>query len=295
MAPPSPRRPGFSRRAQYGIFASYVIAVAGAAVALLLVITARFDPEGHSALQTLATDLTHPISSAGRSLALGLEDGAENIAAYMHVGSKNRALEKELAAARIKLVQAETLRVENARLKKILGIQDKTIKPVADARIVSSTGTSSRRYATLTAGADSGVANGQPVLGPDGLIGRIVATGRSSARVLLIVDAGNVTPVKRTTDGAPALAIGNGDGSLTLRPLSAETPPFRTRDMFVTSGSGGIYRPGIPVARAIKARREGTLARPAVDLTRLDFARVEPAFQAKAPAAPSAITSQEDQ
>jgi hypothetical protein len=37
MAPPSPRRPGFSRRAQYGLFAGYVVAVIGALVALLLI------------------------------------------------------------------------------------------------------------------------------------------------------------------------------------------------------------------------------------------------------------------
>ena len=218
MAPPSPRRPGFSRRAQYGIFASYVIAVAGAAFALLLVLTARFDPNGYSALQSIMMDITSPISSAARSTLAATGDVAETIGAYIDAASKNKAMAKELATSKRRLIEADVLRQENQRLKQLLGLKNDAFQPVARAALVSSTGVSSRRYATLSAGASSGVANGQPVVGPDGLIGRVVSVGRISARVLLIVDGGNVTPVKRTLDGAPALAIGSGDGQLILRP-----------------------------------------------------------------------------
>lgn len=287
MAPPSPRRPGFSRRAQYGIFASYVIAVVGAAFALLLVLTARFDPQGHAVLQSLAADVTSPISSAGRALVDGTGSVGKSVGAYINAASKNEAMTKELAAARRKLVQADVLAVENRRLRQMLGIRSPDIRPVAIASLVNSTGASSRRYATLSAGAGDGVANGLPVIGPEGLVGRIVATGRLSARVLLIVDGGNVTPVKRSSDGAPALAIGTGEGRLILRPLSSGTAAFKPGDIFVTSGSGGIYRPGIPVARAINHGREGTLARAMADPTRLDFAAVEPVYQAPAPPAPN--------
>lgn len=293
MAPPSPRRPGFSRRAQYGIFASYVIAVAGAAFALLLVLTARFDPDGHSALQSIMSDVTSPVSSGARSVLTGISNIGDGIGAYVDAASKNEAMTRELDASRKKLVQADVLKQENRRLKQILGIADADPRPVARAALVSSTGASSRRYATLSAGATNGVINGQPVIGPDGLVGRIVSVGQISARVLLIVDGGNVTPVKRTTDGAPALAIGRGDGRLVLRPLVTGVQ-FKPGDIFVTSGSGGIYRPGIPVARAIDSGREGTTARPLADPARLDFAVVEHVFQTPAPPAPSQIGEAKD-
>jgi len=288
MAPPSPRRPGFSRRAQYGIFASYVIAVAGAAFALLLVLTARFDPNGYSALQGIMMDITSPISSAARSTLAATGDVAETIGAYIDAASKNKAMAKELAASKRRLIEADVLRQENQRLKQLLGLKNDAFQPVARAALVSSTGVSSRRYATLSAGASSGVANGQPVVGPDGLVGRVVSVGRISARVLLIVDGGNVTPVKRTLDGAPALAIGSGDGQLILRPLTSGVQ-FKPGDVFVTSGSGGIYRPGIAVARAIDRGREGTKARPMADPARLDYAEVEPIYQAPPPPAPSQV------
>jgi len=294
MAPPSPRRPGFSRRAQYSIFAAYVIAITGAAAALILVLSARFDPEGHSALQSTAIDLTLPITLAGHWVGEGVDTGTGGISAYFKAASQNTTLKQQLATSRRQAITADQLRLENARLKKLIGIQDRVVRPVASGALVTSSGASSRRYAILTVGADRGVKNGQAVLGPDGLVGRIVATGRQGARVLLIVDGGNVTPVKRASDGVTALAIGRGDGMLVLRPITSNAPPFRWGDLFLTSGSGGLYRPGVPVARVTLPGRDGAVALPTADPTQLDYAIVEPVFQPPPPMPPSSLNDQED-
>ena len=45
MAPPKNRRPGFSKRAQYSIFASYLLGILGAVVALLLLLISFVDPQ----------------------------------------------------------------------------------------------------------------------------------------------------------------------------------------------------------------------------------------------------------
>ena len=293
MAPPSPRRPGFSRRAQYSIFIAYVVAIAGAVGALILVLSAGFDPDGHSALQSTAIDLTLPITKTGHWIGEGVDTATGGMSAYFDAASQNTSLKKALASSRRQAAKADQIRWENARLKKLLSIQDKVIKPVASGALVASTGASSRRYAILTVGADRGVKNGQAVLGPDGLVGRIVATGRQGARVLLIVDGGNVTPVKRASDGVTALAIGRGDGMLVLRPITSNAPVFRQGDVFVTSGSGGLYRPGVPVARVMQPGRDGAIAIPAADPTQLDYAIVEPVFQTPPPLPPSSLPDQE--
>jgi rod shape-determining protein MreC len=68
LAPPSTRRTGFSRRAQYGLFMGYVVAVGGILLAVLLLVVAIFDPKGFSALKGVALDATTPVSSGGRSI-----------------------------------------------------------------------------------------------------------------------------------------------------------------------------------------------------------------------------------
>jgi len=87
-------------------------------------------------------------------------------------------------------------------------------------------------------------------------------------------------------DGTPAIAYGLGDGRLDLRPLAAGTNPFKVGDIFVTSGTGGIYQPGIPVAIGIRHNREGTIGRPLADPATFDFAVVEPEFAIPPPPPP---------
>ena len=295
MAPPSSRRPGQSRRAQYSLFVTYVIAIAGMFGGLALALSARFDPQGHAAAQAYLGDLTAPISGAGRSVVGGAGSLVDGVAAYVDAGSKNRALEAELRAARTSLIAARATERENYRLRRLVRLTERASAPVAVARLVASTGAASQRYATLTAGSNEGVESGQPVRTSEGLVGRVVAAGRSSARVLLIGDAGNVVPVKRIGDGMPALATGRGDGGLEVRALEAGANPFKRGDLFVTSGAGGVYPPGVPVALGLSSSREALVARPLADPNRMDFAMVERSYVALIPpeqAPQTALTGQ---
>lgn len=287
MAPPQNRRPGFSRKAQYGLFAGYVVAVSGALLGLLLVITSWVDPAGHNAIRALLTDLTAPVSRSTNSLVWSIGNGGNAISEYFHAASKNAALREELAIARRKLIQARAVEQENDRLKRLLGAVEQGPSPVAVAPIVSSSATSSRRYAILNAGSRDNVRSGQAVRGPDGLIGRVVETGGSASRVLLVSDTGMIVPVIRVSDGLPGIATGTGDGAVEIRALSAGSNIFRAGDVFVTSGTGGVYPPRIPVAIAIRARGDIATARPLSDPGRADHAVVLPVYQpvlANAPA-----------
>jgi rod shape-determining protein MreC len=278
MAPPKTRRTGFSRRAQYGLFASYVIAIAGLFMGLLLAITARFDPAGHAAIQGFFADLTSPISGAARSAVGGVSTGINAVSAYIDAGSKNAALEAELRAARTRLIEAQAEARENLRLKRLLQLREAASETVVTARLIASTGASTRRYATLSAGSVQGVETGQPVRSPEGLVGRVIMASQITSRVLLITDGGNVVPVKRVRDGVPALATGRGDGALDIRALEAGSNPFRVGDIFVTSGAGGVYPPDVPLGLVLKSNRDLAIARPFADPNRLDFAIALPPY-----------------
>jgi rod shape-determining protein MreC len=279
LARPSNRRPGHSRRAQYGLFFGYVAAVSGAVVALLLLILSTVDPEGFGALKGAVTDATLPISSAGRAVVGGVSDAGSGIGSYIDAAAKARRLEREAAANRTKLIEAQALSFENARLKKLLRIVEQAQAPVASGRLVASTGASIRRYAILNAGYAQGVRSGMPVRGPGGLIGRVANTGAFSARVVLLTDGGMVVPVRRVPDGFPAMATGTGDGFIDIRALGAENVSFKRGDVFVTSGVGGIYPPNVPVTVIRRVTREGFLGLPVADPARADFALVLPAYQ----------------
>jgi rod shape-determining protein MreC len=279
MAPPSIRRPGFSRRAQYGLFLGYVLAVAGVLFSALLLLVAIVDPTGFNALKGAALDATQPVSSAGRGVSRSFTDIGASIGNYFRAGSQNEELKRRLAASRRKLIEARATDMENKRLKALLKLTQEVEDEIAVTRIVGSSFDSSRRLATLSAGASSGVRPGQPVRAADGLVGRVIEAGRWASRVLLVSDGASNVPVRLVRDGTPAIATGRGDGTIDLKTLELGKNPFRRGDVLVTSGVGGIYPPNIPVAVIVGVEGERAVAKPLADPSQVDFAVVLRVFQ----------------
>ncbi|HEX6376446.1 MAG TPA: rod shape-determining protein MreC [Allosphingosinicella sp.] len=279
MAKPSTRRPGFSRRAQYGLFLSYVIAVGGMLFAALLLLIAIIDPTGFNALKGAALDVTRPVAAAGHGIAGFFGGIGESVGNYFRAGSQNAALKQKLQDSRRKLIEARATELENKRLKALLRLTDEVEDEVAVARIVGSSFDSARRLATLSAGASSGIRPGQPVRSADGLIGRVIETGRWASRILLVSDGASNVPVRLVRDGTPAIAGGHGDGTLDLKTLEVGRNPFRRGDVLVTSGVGGVYPPNIPVAVVVSVDGDRTVAKPLADPSAVDYAMVLNIYQ----------------
>jgi rod shape-determining protein MreC len=279
VAPPSTRRPGFSRRAQYGLFLSYVLAVGGVLFAGLLLVIAIVDPSGFNALKGVALDATSPVSSAGRGVSRFFGGIGDSVGNYVQAGSQNAELKRRLDASRRRLIEAQATELENKRLKALLGLTRETQDRVAVTRIVGSSFASVRRLATLSAGASAGVQPGQPVRSADGLVGRVIETGRWASRVLLVADSASNVPVRLVRDGTAAIATGHGDGTIDLKTLELGKNPFRRGDVLVTSGVGGVYPPDIPVAVVVSVAGERTVAKPLADPANVEYAMVLKIYQ----------------
>ncbi|QNE31181.1 rod shape-determining protein MreC [Sphingomonas sp. NBWT7] len=286
MASSRDRRPGFSRRAQYSLFLSYILAIAGAVVGTVLLVLSQFNPPAFAALRAATSELTAPVSSGAGSVVRGIAAIPETIGTYFRVHGENAALRAEVARTHDALVQARIFVRDNRRLRGLLKLREATPQIVATARIVSSTASSTRRFGVLNAGRWQGVRPGMPVRGPDGLIGRVIETGPNSARVLLATDAESVIPVRRIGDGLPALAAGRGDGTVEIRSVGTANASFKPGDRFITSGTGGIFAPGVLVARVDRAGSDSAPATPFAHPDTFDFAIVSAPFLPPPPPPP---------
>lgn len=283
MAPPSNRRPGHSRRAQYGTFFGYVIAAAGVlAGGALLLVSAQGDAP-FSGLRSSASDATAPVARVSASARSGGDTVFDTVAGFFTFGTRVARLEREVALARVKLAESHAVAEENLRLKALLGLAHAEPQPVAITRLIASTSASSRRFATLGAGSAQGVKVGMPVRSPLGVVGRVLEVGRNSARVLLITDSESMVPVRRAGDGLQAYATGHGDGTLQLRLINSGINVLKKGDAFVTSGQGGLFRPGMAVVVVDTPTRDGAIARPLSDPGATDFVTVEPLWDEAAP------------
>lgn len=282
MAAPGQRHSSFSKRAQYTQFTGYIAAGLGTLVGAVLLAISLWQPQFLSGLRSGAQDVAAP---ATQSVAAARTEGKGLIASvtgYFRAGSKNAELKREMEIARIRLKEAESLRQENARLKALLAIRDGDVKPVAIARLVGSTASSTRRFAYLGAGRAQGVAVGMPVISPRGVVGRILEVGNNSSRVLLLLDSESVLPVRRSGDEVVAFAEGRGDSMLRVKLINLGINPLKIGDMLVTSGAGGYYRPGTAVAIISERTPDGGLARIVSDPAATDFVAVMPIFEPEA-------------
>lgn len=283
MAPPRHRGRGFSRRIQYGLFAGYVAAVLGIVVGLLLVLVARFDPVAFQGIRGLALDVSSPVTSLFSGIARGAGEIGGEVGDYLDAARQNRSLKAELATMNNRLVAARAAEYENARLRRLLRLVERGVEPVVVARLIGSDASGQRRYATLEAGSGDGVRAGQPVRGPGGLVGRIAEAGSRVSRVLLVTDGGSSVPVRVVRTGQPALVTGRGDGTVDIRSTQLGAPPLQRGDLLVTSGTGGVYVAGIPVAVVLTVSGELAYGRPLADPARLDVAMVLPEVELAPP------------
>lgn len=287
MAPPSQRRPGHDRKAQYGLFVSYVIAVAVALVGVLMLIISIADPMGFSALRASSAEVTRPVASGLKSLILGIGNADEAVSAYVNAGSQNAALRRQVDANRTKLIEADAIREENVRLKRLLRLTEVDSDVVGAAHLISSTAGSSARIARIDIGSARGVTTGMAVRAPEGLVGRVLRVGANTADVLLIIDDGNVVPVRRTKDNVAGISRGRGDGTVEIRALNTERNPFKPGDIVVTSGVGGLYRPNIPVAVVARLQGDRAVAIPLANPSRIELIAVQRPYKATADTEPA--------
>ena len=281
-------RPGWSRRAQYGLFFSFLAVIGGIIVGLILLAVSLLSPNTFASIRGVALDVTGPVASGiheVRATTEGLFSGAGD---YWDAARQNGELKRERRAMMQRMVEAKAIFQENQQLKAALQLRQHNRDTVATGRIVGSSFDSPRRFAIISAGARDGIRQSMPVRSPDGLVGRIIDVGQLASRVLLVSDRTSIVPARLLRTGIPVIAQGRGDGTLDVRPLEVGRNPFKAGDLIITSGTGGLYPPLVPIARVVKLKDDGAIALPLADPATVSFAIVEPPYD------PAAIAAEKD-
>lgn len=264
-----------------GAFVGFVLSILAIIAGAALLMRSVYGKEQFATVRGAALDVTAPIANFIGAPFRWVSAGIDYVDDYINAVSRNRVLEAQLNHAVPALVHARALAIENARLKTVLDIAEPNPRLIATARIVGGSPASPLSTAVLAAGSNQGVAVGQPVREPLGLVGRVIGTGRNAARVMLLTHVDSRVPVVMVRDGTPALVIGRNDALLEVKTAMTDRNPFRPGDLLITSGAGGVYPPDIAVAIIVKPTVDGALARPAMAPEKLGYVIVEEPFSPK--------------
>lgn len=275
---PAPLRPTAIRREQNLALVSAVVSGAVVAGGLILLLVARVNPETGASVRAAAADVAAPLWSVLRAPI----DGAARVAGHIgdYFGAVDRAdqLEAELDKANARLRAARAGALELQQLKALLAVRAPQRQVIATTRIAAATSGSVVRTAMLAVGSGDGITRDMPVIAANGLIGRTLAVGSLSTRVLLLTDPKSRVPVRVERTGQLGLAAGRNLPTLALIDRIGPDQPLLVGDRIVTSGDGGVYPPGIPVGVVVDVRRDGALIRPAANPLGTGFVQVEAAW-----------------
>jgi rod shape-determining protein MreC len=97
-------------------------------------------------------------------------------------------------------------------------------------------------------GSRFGVHPKQPVLDANGIVGQVIRVTTNTAEVMLITDPDHAIPVEVNRNGLRTIAFGTGQPNRLNLPFLANNADVVPGDLLVTSGLGGGFPPGYPVA-----------------------------------------------
>ncbi len=219
-------------------------------IAVALLVLSRLD---HSALRAMRWQIAEwlaPVLAAAavplepvRALVRRVADQERALADAGRLREENRRL--EAAAGRL----AELERA-NADLADLAGVVRAQPLPFVSGRVVSQSTGAFVRSVTIDAGHARRIRSGHPVIDRNGVVGRVVETGSSAARVLLLTDINSKVPVEIGQRGVRAVLAGD-NGPLPHLVFVAERQGLAAGDEVRTSGIGGVFPRGLRVGRVI--------------------------------------------
>ncbi len=197
-------------------------------------------------------------------------DWTRQVAIVFSENNRLRAENSQLQKAQIK---ASQLAIDNQRLKKLLNVGEGKVKIIAAARVVSDSDSPFFKSVLINRGTRDGVKKGQAVINEDGIVGRIISAGRSSARVLLATDINSRIPVKLASNGVNMILEGDNSLFPRLAFLPMGGKPV-IGNLILTSGYGMVFPHDLLVGQVIKTDEEGIRVKLSAKLYNLNYVSV---------------------
>ncbi len=180
---------------------------------------------------------------------------AETTSSRQALMSQNRELRNQILHLRAELQKYESLQAENMRLRDLVDSSFKVGDRVLVAELSAVDLDPYKQQVIINKGAASGAFEGQPVLDAHAVMGQVINVTPFSSTVLLITDTSHALPVQVLRNGLRTIAVGSGRISELKLPYLPTNSDIVEGDLLVTSGLGGKFPPGYPVATVTKIDR----------------------------------------
>lgn len=220
----------------------------------LIVADARFD-KLTVARSTLATGLT-PVYWLGNA-PTQFSDWASSL----FVNKDDLKRDNDELLVRLLILERRALKYaalasENNELRRLMNSSEVLDDRVIVSEVVSVSPDPFAHELVINKGRSDGVHEGQAILDAGGLMGQVIQVSQITARVLLVSDSSHAVPVEVVRNGLRAILLGTGKANSLEVVHVPDTANIREGDLLVSSGLGGRFPRGYPVAEVSRISKE---------------------------------------
>jgi rod shape-determining protein MreC len=217
----------------------------------------------------------------------------ESSATRAGLKADNARLTESARNLQLAQLRLQALEAENRQLRELKSSLPPLVSHQLLAEVISVETNPLRQRLIINKGRRDGVFRNQVAVDAHGIIGQVTNVGPWSSEVILISDPEHALPVQVLRNQLRSVAEGSGRSGELVLPFLAVNSDVKAGDVLVTSGLGGVFPAGYPVARVTGVVREPeqlVAQVRAVPLAQLKDAReiLLIQFNAANPAAPAA-------
>lgn len=236
--------------------------------------------EGTTPVEELLLTVVAPVQGAFQRLTRSVESVLATVKNYQIVLEENAEMREQLTAAGTLESRLAELRKENDRLRRMLGLQERSEYELIAADVITRDPNKWFNTLTINKGSAHGVERNMAVVTSDGLIGNVLSVSPLSSQVILLTDARRrVSAVVQRSREPGQVGVVNNEPSrpgylrMTNLPREANIQPG---DTVISSGLGGVFPKGLVIGYVLETSEDeygivqNALLRPAANFNRLE-------------------------
>jgi len=177
-----------------------------------------------------------------------INQASEATSTYSTLKKENEILREEQFINKTRLLKFDALEKENIRLRALLENSFKLGEQVLIAELISINMAPYEHIVVVNKGTRFGVHPQQPVLDANGVVGQVFRALPFTAEIMLITDPSHAIPVQVNRNGLLTIAVGSGQLNRLNLPYLPANADIQPGDLLITSGLGGTFPAGYPVA-----------------------------------------------
>ena len=240
---------------------------------LLLTLQMRGHIAGASdALAVVTTPIQSVLARVNRT-AFGLWSTYRD---WKNVRAENRRLREETQTLRVNALRVTETTEENRRLRRLLALKESMPLATLSGEVIAREWGGWVRSLTVNRGRGDRVLRLTAVIGPDGLIGRVVDVRPGASIVQVLTDPTSTVGGHAVRARTQGIVEGEPRGTMRFKYMARDGAGIQVGDLVVTSGAGGLFPRGIPIGRVRAIDDRGSALFHYAQLTpAVDFARID--------------------